>query len=131
MPSFLTSPQSRESVVVSAFTMDDVERLTGITTHQLRRWYRIGFFHPLYGEENRRVPYSRIYSFKDVASLRVLSQLLNFGVSPQHLREVSGKLRHLQDDRWLKVDLYVVKKKVVFFDPETGGPREIVSGQWQ
>jgi uncharacterized protein (DUF433 family) len=116
--------------VVAAFSEDQVERLTDITQRQLRYWDRTGLFKPSLGYENRREAYSRVYSFKDVASLKVVAQLLNFGVSVQHLRDVSEKLRHLRDDRWTTNQLYVLKKKVVFVDPEADEPREIVSGQW-
>jgi DNA-binding transcriptional MerR regulator len=117
--------------IVSAFTEDQVERLTGITKRQLGHWDRTGFFKPAFGAESRRVAFARIYSFKDVVALRVLSSLRNqFGVSLQHLRQVSEKLSHLDDERWTKTTLYVLKKRVVFSDPETGQPREIVSGQY-
>ena len=43
---------------------------------------------------------------------------------------MSTKLSHLEDDKWTKTTLYVLKKKVVFVDPETQVPREIVSGQY-
>lgn len=71
-----------------------------------------------------------MYSFKDVVSLRVLSTLLKLGVSLQHLRVVSRKLSHLADDKWTQTTLYVLKRKVVFVDPETKTPREVVSGQY-
>jgi uncharacterized protein (DUF433 family) len=43
---------------------------------------------------------------------------------------VSEKLAHLEDERWTKTTLYVFKRKVVFVDPETEQPREVVSGQY-
>jgi uncharacterized protein (DUF433 family) len=116
--------------VIAAFSEDQVERLTDISQRQLRYWDRTGLFRPSLAYENRREAYSRIYSFKDVAALKVVAQLLNFGVSVQHLREVSERLRHLGDDRWTTTQLYVLKKKVVFVDPHENKPREVVSGQW-
>ena len=98
---------------------------------QLRYWDRTRFFVPSYADENRRLPYSRIYSFKDIAALRVIGILRNQNsVSLQHLREVAVELRKLSDDGWTKTKLYVLKKKVVFDDPETGGLREVVGGQY-
>lgn len=119
-----------DTVVISAFTEDQVERLTGVTRYQLRYWDRTGFFQPSFGAEDRRLPFSRIYSFRDVVSLQILNSLRNdVGVSLPHLREVKQKLAHLGDDSWSRVTLYVVKKRVVFFDPEVDQFREIVSGQ--
>lgn len=74
---------------------------------------------------------AEFYSFKDVVALRVLDVLRNqFSVPLPHLRQVSEQLSHLDDERWTKTTLYVLNKKVVFSDPETGQPREILSGQF-
>ncbi len=116
--------------VIQAFSEEHVERLTGLTANQLRHWDRTGFFTPSFADENRKAAFSRIYSFRDIASLRVLAILRKKDVSLQHLRKVSEKLSHLGDDRWIKTTLYVLKKKVVFIEPETEKPREIVSGQY-
>jgi DNA-binding transcriptional MerR regulator len=77
------------SVVVSAFTEDQVERLTGVTKRQLRYWDRTGFFAPSLAFEDRSQPFSRLYSFRDVVSLKVLNALRNDGHVPlPQLREV-------------------------------------------
>ncbi len=116
--------------VVQAFSEEHVAYLTGLTVHQLRYWDRTGFFAPSFASEDRREPLSRVYSFKDVVSLRVLSKLKEYKVSLQHLRQVSKKLAHLADDKWATTTLYVWKRKVLFAYPETKIPREIVSGQY-
>ena len=101
---------AKDSNVVSAFTEDQVERLTGVSVHQLRRWDRPGFYHPEYADDNRRNPFSRIYSFQYVLSLQILGALQNdLGISLQHLRKVKEKLAHLGNDRWSKTRIYVVK----------------------
>lgn len=119
--------------IVQAFSEEHVERLTGLTVRQLRYWDRTGFFVPSFASENRREPLSRVYSIKNVVSLRVLSKLKEYGVSLQHLRQVSKKLAHLADDKWTRTTLYVWGKKVLFIDPddpERKVPQEIVSGQY-
>jgi uncharacterized protein (DUF433 family) len=116
--------------IVSAFGEDQAARLAGLTTNQLKHWDRTGFFRPSFADDNRKAAFSRIYSFRDIASLRVLAALRKQDVSLQHLRKVSEKLSHLGDERWTKTTLYVLKKRVVFIDPETEKPREIVSGQY-
>ncbi len=116
--------------VVTAFTEDQVERLTGVSVHQLRRWDRTGFYHPEHADENRRNPFSRIYSFQDVLSLQILGALQNdLGISLPHLRKVKEKLAHLGNDKWSKTKLYVVKKEVVFHDDTMGEFRGVLSGQ--
>jgi DNA-binding transcriptional MerR regulator len=116
--------------VIQAFSEDNVARLTGLTANQLRHWDRTGFFAPSFADDNRKAAFSRVYSFLDIASLRVLSTLRKQEVSLQHLRQVSDKLSHLGSERWTKTTLYVLKKKVVFLEPGTEKPREVVSGQY-
>ncbi len=118
-------------VVISAFSEDQVERLTGVSKQQLRYWDRTGFFKPAYANEDRRVAYSRIYSFRDVASLRVLNVLRNqYSIPLQHLRKVAQELSHLSDDKWTATELFVLNKRVVFVEPGTKQHREIVGGQY-
>lgn len=117
--------------VITAFTEEQVVRLTGVSKTQLRYWDRTGFFKPEFGSEDRRVAYSRIYSFKDIASLRVLNVLRNqYSVPLQHLRKVRVDLFHLSDAKWTAITLFVLNKKVVFVEPGTKRYREIVSGQY-
>ena len=119
------------SVVVAAFSEDHAERLTGISKSTLRYWDRTGFFHPEFASENRRLAYSRIYSFKDIASLRVLDALRNqFRVPLQHLRKVRKDLSHLSDAKWTATELFVLNRKVVFVEQGTEQYREIVSKQY-
>ena len=117
--------------VVTAFSEANVERLTGLTSAQLRYWDKTGFFAPAYADENRRTPYSRIYSFKDVVGLRTLGLLRRqHNVSLQHLRQVAEKLSHLRDDLWTKTTLYVLNRRVIFHEPGSGRLRDAVSGQY-
>ncbi|HMO73291.1 MAG TPA: DUF433 domain-containing protein [Paracoccaceae bacterium] len=116
--------------VTGAFGETEAAALSGVTVGQLKRWDRLGFMHPSYADENRRVPYGRIYSFRDIVTLRVLGQLRNsYGVSLQHLRKVSEKLSHMGDKKWTACTLYVLGKRVVFNDPRSDERVEIVSGQ--
>jgi DNA-binding transcriptional MerR regulator len=125
----MNAPYQRN--IVAAFSEEQVERLSGLTKAQLRYWDGTGFFRPKFADENRRFAHSRLYSFKDVVALRTLGVLRNkHGVALQHLRKVADKLSHLADDRWTKTTLYVLNKKVVFHEPGTGLPREVVSGQY-
>jgi uncharacterized protein (DUF433 family) len=114
-----------------AFSEAHVERLTGLTTTQLRYWDNTGFFAPAYADDNRRTPYSRIYSFKDVVGLRTLGLLRRqHNVSLQHLRQVAEKLSHLSDDLWTRTTLYVLNRRVIVHEPGSGRLRDAVSGQY-
>ena len=119
--------------VIAAFSEDQAERLTGVTKAQLRYWDKTDFYRPSYAEDNRRVAFSRVYSFKDIVALRVLSALRNqYSVSLQHLRDVSVRLCHLDSDpgRWAAARLYVHRKRVIWYEPDTDLPQEIASGQY-
>ena len=116
--------------IVSAFTEEHAAYLTGISVSQLRYWDRTKFFVPTLADDNRRQPFSRIYSFRDLICLKVLNVLRNeVRCSLPHLREVKEKLAHLGDDMWAKTTLYVLNRKVIFDNPETRLREEIVSGQ--
>ncbi|MBA8900066.1 DUF433 domain-containing protein [Phyllobacterium sp. P30BS-XVII] len=117
--------------VIAAFTEKQVERLTGVSVHRLRYWDRTSFFTPSFAQMDRSAPFSRIYSFIDVAALRVLSALIKeYKVPLQHLRKVSQKLGKMDSASWARTTLYVLNKKVIFIDPADGKQREVVSGQY-
>lgn len=116
--------------IIAAFDEERAARLSGVSLSQLRYWYHSRFYVPTYVGEGRSA-FNRIYSFKDVAALKVLGALRNqFGVSLQHLRDVSDKLHDLGADKWTGVRLYVVKRRVVWVDPASAKPQEITSGQY-
>ena len=119
-----------ERNVIEAFTEDRASRLTGVSVRQLRYWDRDGFFSPSLGFEDRSVPYSRLYSFRDIVSLKVLNTLRNDASVPlQHLREVKATLLSMGESLWADTILYVHNKRVVFFNPMTEVLEEVVSGQ--
>ncbi len=122
---------SDRSNVVAAFTEDQAERLTGISKRQLRYWDSTRFFVPaLAYTEDRRAPYSRLYTFRDLVCLKIINALRNeASVSLQHLREVKEKLANLGDDLWAKTTLYVLNRRVIFYNPDTDVREEVVSGQ--
>ena len=119
-----------ETDVIGAFSEEDAARLSGVSIYQLRDWDRSGFLRPSYAPEDRRQAYSRVYSFRDIVSLRVLNALRNKNSVPmQHLRKVATELAHLGDEKWTATVLYVLGKRVVFDDPRDTKRREVVSGQ--
>ena len=118
------------NIIISAFTEDQVARLTGVSVRQLRHWDRTEFFTPAYAEADRRVAFARVYSYSDVLCLQVLGSLRNdLGCSMPHLREVKKKLCALDERAWVTTTLYVVKKRVVFDDPQKNKPVDILNGQ--
>ena len=126
-----SEPELDISNVIAAFSQDQVELITGLNKGRLRYWARTDFFRPNFVEDNLRLAYSRFYSFKDIVALRTLEVLrIQHSVPLQHLRKVAEKLAHLKDELWTKTSLFVVNRRVIFQNPETGKPQEIVSGQY-
>lgn len=120
----------KERNLVEAFTEERASRLTGVSKRQLQYWDRDGFFSPSLGYEDRSVPFSRLYSFRDIVALKVLNTLRNdAGVKLQHLRDTKAKLLSLGETLWADTTLYVHGRRVVFFNPRTDVLEEVVSGQ--
>lgn len=119
-----------DTSVIGAFGEEAAAKLSGLSVGQLKMWDRSGFLSPSYASNERRLPHNRIYSFRDIVSLRVLGQLRNrLGVPMQELRRVSRILADLGDARWTATTLFVLRNRVVFDDPNTSERREVVSGQ--
>src|SRR5260370_29558233 len=117
--------------VLAAFSEEHVSRVTGLSIVRLRYWARTGFFQPSFVEDDPRLPYSRFYSFKQVVALRALEMLrVQNGVPLQHLRKVAEKLSELKPDYWAATTLYAINRRVVFEDPISGKPQEVLSGQY-
>ena len=107
---------------IVAFSAQDVSRLTGLSLRQLALWDRDGFFVPRYANEDRRLPYSRVYDFRDVVGLRTLALLRNkYNVSRQQLVKINDWLKQHHETPWSSLRFYVGGGKVYFDDPETGG----------
>ncbi len=116
--------------VIGAFSEEQASRISGLSVFQLRQWDKDGFFQAAYRDERPRVPYGRIYSFRDLVSLQVLDDLRNRKRIPLgHLKVVSRKLAYLGDARWTATTLYVLGKRVVLEHPETKAREDVVSGQ--
>jgi uncharacterized protein (DUF433 family) len=116
--------------VLSAFSEEDAAKLTGVTPAQLRNWDKSGLYRPTYGRGQRREAFTRIYSFRDIVALRVLNALRNVHhVPPKRLREVSDKLSKYEGDRWTAVRLWALNKDVVWQEPGTARPENVVDHQ--
>lgn len=117
--------------VVAAFTEEQAHRLTGVSLRQMRYWASDRFFVPSIILKNEGEKSGlRLYSFRDLVCLKVLSALRNeTRVSLHTLREVKERLAHLGDDLWAKTTLYVLGKRVVFDNPETGAREDAGNGQ--
>jgi DNA-binding transcriptional MerR regulator len=85
---------------VEAFTAHQASRLTGCTPRQLRYWDQVGLVRPSVQGTRGRPGVPRLYSFRDLVSLRVVKSLLDGGMSLQRVRRAYEFLRrqaHLEE----------------------------------
>lgn len=125
------SASDQPVVHIGAFSAEQAQRLSGVSLGQLRLWHRNGFLPASFASEASRSPFARLYSFKDVVTLRVLNQLRNVHrVSMQELRKVADALADMGPDKWTSLRFWVHNRKVVFREPDTRRRREITTRQY-
>ena len=78
---------------MEGFTAQQASRFTGCTAHQLRYWDRIGLVKPSVQSTGGRPGVRRLYSFRDLVSLKVVKSLLEHGMSLQRVRRAYSYLR--------------------------------------
>lgn len=115
--------------VVAAFSLPQTSRLTDVKEHILIEWDQGNFYNPSLASENRRSPYSRVYSFEDVVALRTLG-ILRKRVSMQHLRKAAACLKEHSGKPWSELTLYTLNGEVHFKNPGSGLIEGAVSGQY-
>lgn len=107
------------NTVVFAFSAENVSRLTGLSTHQLAYWDRLGFFSPEYSDETRQSAYSRIYSFRDVVGLKTVALLRKkYGVSFQRLRKFAERLHNYDSSLWARAQVFMLGCEFYVGQPE-------------
>ncbi|MEA2506077.1 MAG: hypothetical protein QOH48_695 [Actinomycetota bacterium] len=82
---------------MEGFTAEQACRFTGCTPHQLRYWDRIRLIKPTVQETRGRPGVRRLYSFRDLVSLKVVRSLLDGGMSLQRVRKAYEYLRKKGD----------------------------------
>ncbi len=69
-----------------ALTSKQACYLSGCTSHQLRYWDKVGLVSPTIQSSNGKPGVPKLYSFRDIVSLRVIKTLLDNGMSIQRVR---------------------------------------------
>jgi uncharacterized protein (DUF433 family) len=107
------------AVEIQAFTADRVRTLTGLTLRQLQYWDEQGFISPGLTARKGRGR-KRLYSFRDLVSLRVAGQLRGLGISLQQIRKVHAHLRKLDYRQPLaQLKFFVSNRRLYFVEAET------------
>jgi DNA-binding transcriptional MerR regulator len=104
-----------------AFSVEQAARLTGLSVKQISHLDNKGVLTPTYAEVNRRRPFSRIYSFRDIVALRTIAILRQkHGISLQELRSLSRWLAENYQTPWSSLRFFVSGDRLFFRDPITG-----------
>ena len=106
-----------------AFTSKQACYLSGCTSHQLRYWDKVGLVSPTIQSSNGKPGVPKLYSFRDIVSLRVIKTLLDNGMSIQRVRRAwkyltrNGNLQNQLSEVKLVSDgdtIYSVEDDIVF-----------------
>ncbi len=95
----------------SAFSLDDVVSLTGLTKHQLRYWDESGLFCPSFNVDGRRV-----YSFRDLVGLRALAGIRK-RLSLQAIRKFSEELNRSYESPWSSLKFLFAGDELAYQEP--------------
>lgn len=91
---------------MEGFTVLQASKFTACTPHQLRYWDQIGLVRPSIQSTGGRPGVRRLYSFRDLVSLKVVRALLDGGMSLQRVRRA---YKYLRDKAKLEEHLAGVK----------------------
>jgi DNA-binding transcriptional MerR regulator len=78
------------------YRVPDVVRIVGISYRQLDYWARTGLVRPSVRDAQGSGT-QRLYSFQDLALLRLIKRMLDSGVGLQQIRKAWGTLRELKE----------------------------------
>jgi len=78
------------------YRVPDVVRIVGISYRQLDYWARTGLVRPSVRDAQGSGS-QRLYSFQDLALLKLIKRMLDSGVGLQQIRKAWGTLRELKE----------------------------------
>ncbi len=78
------------------YRVPEVVKIVGISYRQLDYWARTGLVRPSV-KDAQGSGTQRLYSFRDLALLKIIKKLLDTGVSLQQVRKAIGTLRDLKE----------------------------------
>jgi len=78
------------------YRVPEVTKIVGISYRQLDYWARTGLVRPSI-KDAQGSGSQRLYSFQDLATLKLIKRMLDSGVSLQRIREAMGTLKALKE----------------------------------
>lgn len=111
------------------FSVDQTAELTELSAGLLRRWDNDRIFQAAQSDSNRKRPMSRLYSFRDVVTLRTLAQAREFGVSGHELRKIARFVEEHPETSWDDTQIYVLGHKVYFSYTDVQRERHLLASK--
>jgi len=78
------------------YRVPEVTKIVGISYRQLDYWARTGLVRPSV-QDARGSGSQRLYSFQDLAMLKLIKRMLDSGVGLQQIRKAMGTLKELKE----------------------------------
>lgn len=78
------------------YRVPEVTKIVGISYRQLDYWARTGLVRPSV-QDARGSGSQRLYSFQDLAMLKLIKRMLDSGVGLQQIRKAMGTLKQLKE----------------------------------
>jgi DNA-binding transcriptional MerR regulator len=78
------------------YRVPEVTKIVGISYRQLDYWARTGLVRPSV-KDAQGSGSQRLYSFQDLATLKLIKRMLDSGVSLQQIRRAMGTLKELKE----------------------------------
>jgi DNA-binding transcriptional MerR regulator len=85
-----------ESTQAEGYRVPDVTKIVGISYRQLDYWATTGLVRPSI-RDARGSGTQRLYSFQDLALLKLIKRMLDSGVNLQQIRKAMGTLKELKE----------------------------------
>ena len=103
---------------IYALDSDTVAKLVGVPKSTLTSWERRGVFKPSYFDPLPGSLLSRVYSFRDVVSLRALAQIRRqLSVPFEEIQRAGDYLSQHYDSTWSELRFGVIDRRLLFRDP--------------
>jgi uncharacterized protein (DUF433 family) len=104
---------------IVAVDMARASSLSGIPQSTLRYWEKRGVFTPSH-VHSERIPFRRVYSFRDLVSLRTLAEVRRRAkVSLEEIRRAGEYLSRFFESPWSELRFGGIGRRLYFKDPVT------------
>ena len=92
-----------EKILLKEYTTPEIAKILGVSTRKVISMLERGYLKPSIQEANGHAS-RRLYSFDDVVRAYIILELLNFGLSVDNMRLMSGLLENYLDEPYFMIN---------------------------